>query len=120
MYTTSANTHDRLVKALVDKFGKEGWTVQADGIGHPNGSPDPIDGFVPDMIAWKHGETPIIAEAENCDSIYSEHTRKQWTAFAKVIGYKFHVIIPKSCFASAQQQATEWGIRVDYWWHLDV
>lgn len=119
MYIKSS-VHSRLVQALVDLFEENGYRVQADDIGHPNGSPDPVNGYVPDVVAHKVGKMPIIAEAEDCDSIYSEHTRDQWRAFSNAYGFEFHIIVPTRCLDAAQQQAWRWGIRVDKWRCMDI
>ena len=110
--------HSTLVRALAKEYEKEGYTVQADDIGHPNGSPAPEGGYIPDVVARKAVTTPIIAEAEVCESISSDHTYHQWKAFSNAYGFQFHVIVPNSCLANAQQQARQWGISVDKWWSL--
>jgi hypothetical protein len=109
------SVHSTLVRALAKKYEKDGYTVQADGIGHLNGSPNQVGGYVPDIVARKAGAAPIIAEAEVCGSISSKHTREQWTAFSNAYGSRFHIIVPKKCIANAKQQARQWGISVDKW-----
>ena len=118
MLRTALSAHDRLVSALAQKYEAEGYYVQADDIGHPNGSPDPVGGYIPDVSAWILGGAIRLAEAETEDSIYSEHTRNQWRAFSNVADVRFEVIVPKAALASAQQQAMDWGVRVDQWWTL--
>lgn len=113
-------THTQLVEALVRKFEQDRLTVQADHIGHENGAPDPIAGYVPDIYA-RNSSAAIVAEAETCDSLSDDHTFRQWSAFSRFTSYpggNFHVIVPKYCVAQAQEQARIWRIRVDCWWWL--
>jgi len=106
-----------MITALVDQYAKEGYSVKADHIGHPNGAPVPVNGHIPDVAAYSGGNIKIIAEAETCDSISGTETHDQWSAFSRS-SYAFHVIVPKSCLEDAQNQARAWGISVDKWWWL--
>jgi hypothetical protein len=115
----SQKTHNALIQALAERYEKDGYFVRADHISHPNGSPPTINGYVPDIAAYKDNTLKIIAEAETCDSISDTSTREQWEAFAKS-PYLFEIIVPKSCLEEAQRQANLWGIRVDRWWWLDI
>ncbi len=115
--TTRSTVHDELVHALVRRYEKDGYSVQADDIGYPNGAPALINGHYPDVIAVMVGHTRI-AEAETAESIYSSHTRDQWRAFSSELGADFEVIVPKAILEDAKVQAWTWGIRVDHWWWL--
>jgi len=117
-YTTQS-AHDKLVKALADKFETEGYFVKADHIEHPNGAPSEVNGYKPDIYATKTNQR-IIVEAETCDSIGTDETHQQWQAFSVAVGMEFHVIVPKQCLATAQEQAKLWGVNVDKWWYLEI
>ena len=114
----TATEHDRLVAALARKLEQDGFHVEADHIGHANGAPQAIGGHVPDIKATKYGAL-IVAEAETADTIGSEETRRQWSAFSSATGgygQEFHVIVPQASLGTAKRQASAWGIRVDNWW----
>jgi hypothetical protein len=115
----SRTAHARLVRALADQYESQGYYVQADHIGHRNGSPPPINGHIPDVAGYASGTLQVIAEAETCDTISDSDTSNQWTAFARS-PYRFEVIVPKSCLQDAQMQASLWGVTVDKWWWLDI
>jgi len=89
------------------------------------------DAYRPDLICTKNDSvgTQIILEAETCESIGTEHTRRQWTLFsarAKQIGGEFHVVVPKLCLRNNQfitgaalvaEVEAAWGITVHRkWW----
>jgi len=110
--------HNRLIGALAQEYRSRGYHVEADHIGHPNGSPPTISRHVPDVAAYSNGILRIIAEAETCDTISSADTQSQWTAFSRS-PYRFEVIVPERCLQDAQQQAILWGITVDQWWSVN-
>jgi len=113
----SKRVHSTLVRSLASEYEKQGCSVKADHIGHPNGQPPDVYGYIPDVAAYKDGRLCIIAEAETCDSISDLDTQRQLSAFSQS-SHRFEVIVPKSCLNEAQQQASVWGITVDKWWHL--
>jgi len=115
----SRTVHGQLVRALAREYESKGYYVQADHIGHPNGSPPEVNGHVPDVAAYLGGTLRIVAEAETCDTIADSNTRDQWTAFSRS-PYRFEIIVPKSCLQDAQLQASLWGVAVDKWWWLDI
>ena len=115
----SRTQHNTLIRALAKKYESQGYRVQADHIGHPNGRPPEIQGHIPDVAAWSGNALQIVAEAETCDTISDSDTRDQWTAFS-TSRYQFDVIVPKSCLQEAQLQASIWGVSVDKWWWLEV
>jgi hypothetical protein len=115
----SEEVHNRLIRALVNRYKEEGYTnIKADHINHPNGAPDPVNGYRPDISAQK-GSTYLIAEAETCDTIGTQETLDQWRAF-DASWKEFHVIVPKRCFEEAEKSARDNLITVDQWWHLDI
>jgi len=111
--------HDKMVKTMADKFEREGMQVKADHIGHRNGQPPSIGGYIPDVLATAMSKK-IILEAETPETIASEDTRKQMQAFSTVNGAEFHVIVPKGYTAEMRQKAREWGINIDQVWHMEV
>ncbi len=117
--TQSQTLHERLIRALVEKYESEGYSVQADHISHSNGRPPEVGGHVPDIAAYKNGLLEIVAEAETCDSLSDSHTEGQWRAFS-ASPLEFHVIVPKSCLAEAERQAGVWSVNIDKWWWLVV
>jgi hypothetical protein len=108
--------HDSMVRALANELMSQGYYVYADISGFTQ--PQEIRGYIPDIIAVKEKST-VIAEAETCDTIDTEHTREQYKVFSTVPGTDFHVIVPESCLTSAQYYANIWGISVDYWWKFN-
>lgn len=102
--------HPRLIRALVGQYESLGYFVQADHIGHPNGSPPAVNGHIPDVAAYSSGVLRVIAEAETCDTISDSDTRDQWLAFSRS-PYRFEAIVPKSCLQDAQMQASMSGAR---------
>jgi len=119
MTERSRTAHAQLIRALVGEYESQGYYVQADHLGHRNGSPPAVNGHIPDVAAYYDGTLRIIAEAETCDTISNSDTRDQWTAFCRS-PYRFEVIMPKSCLQDAQMQASLWGVAVDKWWSLDT
>ena len=115
----SRTIHAQLIRALAKEYESQGYYVKADHIGHPNGQPPTINGYVPDLAAYSGGTLQIIAEAETCDTITDSHTREQWSAFSKS-PCRFHVIVPESCLQDAKLQASIWGLTVDSWWSLSI
>ena len=111
--------HETLIRALIKKYESNGLYVEADHIGHLHGRPPEIGGHIPDIAAYEGSNLYVIAEAETCDTISDESTREQWYAFSNS-GYRFEVIVPKSCLESVKFQAGNWGIRVDQWWWIDI
>jgi hypothetical protein len=113
--TLNESVHDKLVESLAAKYKSDGYYVQADHIGHTNGSPKEFGGYIPDIYATK-GIEKIIAEAETSDTISDDHTRQQLSTFARYAS--LHVIVPQASLSEAQNQAKQWGIKVDKWWYL--
>ncbi|WGV58370.1 hypothetical protein QIH01_23255 [Brevibacillus brevis] len=86
--------HDRILTILVNDLVSQGYTVKADHIGWPNGSPGEINGYIPDVIAT-NGSSTFIFEVEDCTSYKSSHTKDQLTAFSKSAAT--FVVIPNVC-----------------------
>jgi hypothetical protein len=92
------------------------------------------DAYRPDVTCLKNDGkgTPIILEAETCESIAIDHTRQQWQLFsarAKQIGGEFHVVVPKVCTRNNQlitgaalisEVELAWNITINQkWWPKD-
>lgn len=115
----SEEVHNQLIRALVNHYNQEGYTnIKADHINHPNGAPDPVNGYRPDISA-KKGSIHVIAEAETCDTLGTKETIDQWRAFS-VSRKEFHIIVPKRCFEEARKSAEDNLITVNQWWYLDI
>ena len=117
LLTSSRTMHKRLIAALARVYEEEGYGVQADGIGHPNGAPPVVNGHRPDVAGYRNRQLVRIGEAETCDSLGDDHTRQQWQAFSRS-PYHFDVIVPESCLFAARAKAAEWNVRVDRFFHL--
>ena len=110
--------HDKMVKAMADKFERDGVTVKADHIGHRNGQPPEIGGHIPDVFA-SNSYKKIILEAETPETISLEDTKKQMQAFSDVSRAEFHMIVPKGHTDELRQQAKEWNITIDKIWNMN-
>lgn len=110
---TTQTHHDTMVSAWASDLKEKGYTVYADIKGYSK--PPEFSGHIPDIYAFNF-EHKIVGEVETCDSIGSDHTKEQYTAFSRVNGAEFHVMVPKSCLEEAKAYARQWGIRVDMWW----
>ena len=108
--------HDTMVRSLANKFANDGYTVYADLPGFTQ--PPKIVNYIPDLYAVK-SSVKIIGEAETCDTIGTDHTKEQYSAFSNVPGTEFHVIVPESCLEQAKRYAAIWGITVDKWWYQE-
>jgi len=111
--------HDKMVKAMADKLEREGMQVQADHIGHKNGQPTIIGGYIPDVVGSSYSKK-IIVEAETQDTISAESTKDQMESFSNIPGTEFHMIVPKGYISQMEGQARQWDIRIDKMWHMDV
>ena len=105
--------HDEMVSAGDSDLTGKGYTVYADIKGYTD--PPNVGGYIPDIYAYNI-EHKIVGEVETSDSIGSNHTKEQYTAFSRVNGAEFHVLVPKSCLEEAKAYARQWGISVDMWW----
>lgn len=92
----------------------------ADHIDHPNGSPMDIGGFTPDITAVDPDMRMVICEVETEDTVNSEHTRSQLTAFRKAADESLgllHLVVPTAYLNSSWQVVNGWGIALDEAWH---
>ncbi|MGC9516526.1 MAG: hypothetical protein ACP5C3_02355 [Methanomicrobiales archaeon] len=95
-----AQVHDRLIRSVVKKLEKEGYSVQADHINHPNGKPKECRGHSPDVRAIR-GLEEILIEVETCDTVLFNNEHK-WRRFSFKPGTKFYVIVPCNCREKAE------------------
>jgi hypothetical protein len=102
----ASEEHQRLVKALIDKFIKDGLKIrQASYSGYDE--PEKIGRHEPDIRARNDNEElNIIGEAKMCDDLTSDRTKEQFQDFSsrqmstgksKGRVLPFHVIVPKAC-----------------------
>jgi len=112
-------TLKRLVSAMANKLASEDYKVQADHIGYPNGIPDEINKYIPDIYAQK-GDEKIIIDASDCHSLDSNETRRQWSAFSTEEGKVFSIIVPSSCVKQAKVLAKKWDITIKNYWSMDI
>jgi hypothetical protein len=115
----SQTEHNRLTRGRALELVRLGYQhVLADDIGWAGGCPTMYAGYTPDVTAIDPFGHSLIVEVETADSIYLEHTRRQWLAFsnaARRLGGVFEVLTPANAVAAAQAQAAIWGIHVDAW-----
>ncbi|MFC1510198.1 hypothetical protein ACFL49_00875 [Candidatus Omnitrophota bacterium] len=125
----SQRNHDELVRVLAKHYSSLGYIgIRAD---IPDYSQTPVGiywtdrpekKYIPDIVCSKNDEnnTIIVAEAETCETLMTEHTREQWKMFsahAKSKGGEFHIITPKSCKEKAEVVATENNLIIHkFWW----
>lgn len=117
MRTSNRNMlHETLIKEMVTSYeSQDYYNIKADHIGHKNGRPDEVNGYIPDIYAEKNNAV-VLCEAKTTDSIYVPHTIEQWKAFSKST-YKFHVVVPMSVLDDAKKIAAQHNITVDFWWY---
>ena len=109
----------RLVVAMVNKLLSEGYRVQANHIGYPNGVPNEVNKYTPDIHAEKKGKK-IIIEAETCDSLKNKEIRLRWTAFSATEDIDFSIITPALCVSRAKRLAKEWKVKIKNYWTMDI
>jgi len=102
----ASDEHQRLVKALIDKFVEKGLTIrQAAYPGYDE--PGKAGRHEPDIRARDDDEElNIIGEAKTCDDLTSDISKEQFQDFSsremtkgksKGKNVPFHVIVPKAC-----------------------
>ncbi|MCK5473893.1 MAG: hypothetical protein KAI53_00665 [Candidatus Aenigmarchaeota archaeon] len=106
--------HKKLLKRVTERVDK---VISADINGYPK--PESINNMIPDVVGIIDGEK-IIIEIETCDSIDTEHTKEQYTAFSTA-GYKFRVYTPKDCSNKALAVAKKWEIKnIAFYYFKDI
>ena len=103
----ASDMHQKLVKALIDQFEKDGLKVEnAAYEGYPE--PYKIGKHEPDIIARSPQDIVSIGEAKTCDDLTSDRSKEQFVDFSKqsMNGGKsngatvpFHIITSKTCNA---------------------
>lgn len=92
--TKSQRRHDRMVFFIAVDLARSGFIVTADHINWPNGSPEAVNDYVPDIVAEKDGKI-LIFEVETCSTLNNLQTIRQLTAFSRAAAT--YVMIPTSC-----------------------
>lgn len=96
----SQMNHDLIIEYIAKDLVSQGYTVYADHIDWPAGSPDAINGFTPDITAYKD-DSFLIFEVETCPTYSDAHTRSQLIAFSKAA--PTYIIVPTTCFRVNQE-----------------
>ena len=110
---------------MVSHFATLGYlAIRADIQGYSR--PDKIywterkkEAFIPDITCYKNDveRTPIVLEAEICESLGLEHSRRQWQLFsthALNVNGEFHIVVPRVCkrdnsYISGNDLVKEWA-----------
>lgn len=90
----SQDKHDIIVKYITNDLVSKGYSVLADHINWPQGSPDEINGYIPDVTASKRNAF-LVFETETCPTYKDDHTKEQLTAFNKK--GTTYIIVPSVC-----------------------
>ncbi|MBE0448998.1 MAG: hypothetical protein IBX64_13070 [Actinobacteria bacterium] len=117
--------HQNLIRMMAGYFQRQGYTdIRADVTGYSQ--PAKISDCTPDLTCRKgdHRRTPIILEAETCDTLSDAHTHDQWMAFyhyARSIGGEFYIVVPTLCNNISgrdlvRQRLIHLGISADAIW----
>jgi hypothetical protein len=115
----ASDEHQRLVKALIDKFIKDGLRIlQASYVGYEE--PEKKGRHEPDIIGRDDNEElNIIGEAKTCDDLTSDRSKEQFQDFSGryMEGGKsdgkavpFHVAVPKICANDLNAVLQELGV----------
>ncbi len=113
--------HHNLITMMVNHFTSQGYrNIKADVPGeiHPDVILGTKQNHIPDLTA-EIGGAKVILEAETASSIFDEHTASQWSLFSDAAVRsrgQFHVVVPKSSRASAQQRAAALRVVVHEIW----
>lgn len=108
--------HDNMVRYIANDLASRGYSVLADHIEWPKGSPGMIHGYIPD-ITINNTDSFIIFEIRTCANFSDEHTREELTIFDRKGGT--YIIIPPVCseggkdydpVAEAKQNLKKWGL----------
>lgn len=86
--------HDKIIRYIANNLVSN-YTVRADHINWPSGSPSEINGYIPDITATD-GKSFFIIEVETCPTYGDNHTKDQLTAFNKATGTTY-IIVPITC-----------------------
>jgi len=80
--------------------GLSRYYVKADHIDWKQGSPDEINGYIPDISASKQYQL-LVFEIESCSTYNDDHTKAQLTAFSK--SYITYIIVPPVCIRDGKK-----------------
>lgn len=91
-----------MVRQVAEHLEKYGYNVKADHIEWKNGAPDPVNDYVPDIVATR-GDEKHIMEIETCPTFKDdEHTKPQLKSFESSEEVT-HVIIPNVCLINGKK-----------------
>lgn len=108
--------HNNMVRYIANDLASQGYSVLADHINWPKGSPGAINGYIPDLTLT-NTDSFIIFEIETCPTYSDDHTREQLIAFDKKGGT--YIIIPPACsgdnkncdpVTEVKQNLKNWGL----------
>jgi hypothetical protein len=114
----ASDEHQRLVKALMDLFEKDGLKIVEAAY---EGYSEPIKQgrHEPDILARNSDGLLVVGEAKRCDDLNSARSREQFHDFSNRVMPKgklegttvpFHVITPKKCKAEIWEVLRELGL----------
>ena len=116
----ASEEHQRLVKALIDQFTKDGFRI-LEAAYEEYDEPKKTGRHEPDIRAYNDSEElVIIGEAKTCDDLSSETTKEQFIDFSNRSMSKgksesravpFHIITPKSCSDALLSKLKELGLE---------
>ena len=103
----SANPHhDKMVSSLAEFMKNKGLTIigiDVEGQTKPNS----VGGSIPDVEARNSMGNPVFGEAEECDSIWIEHTLGQLRDFLGVPSATVYLSVPKECVDEANRMVAQ-------------
>ncbi len=59
----------------------------------------------------------VFNEVETCETIQSSETKEQMVGLSSE--GPLHVTVPRRCLDKAKSTLSQWGVRVEMWWHYD-
>ncbi len=127
----SSAEHQKMVKKIIDDFESKGLRITcADYTGYDKC--DEIDDYIPDVSGYDDtNELWYLGEAETCESVKKDHTKKQIQAFAgrtmtkgksKGKPVPLYVAVPKECKDDLEAVLKELGLETGkevYRWNLN-
>ncbi|MGN7167942.1 hypothetical protein ACTHSJ_18950 [Paenibacillus cellulositrophicus] len=87
--------HLSIIKLISERLLNSGYSVLADHINWPYGSPVPIDGKVPDIFAFNAYES-IIYEVQTKDTFQTRETIEKLQMFSRNPAIKTYMVLPIS------------------------
>lgn len=103
----------QMIKPVISILEENNYVVKVSAIDHPNGSPRPLDGYVPDIYAIKNidGEvTEIIIELYNQDNINNIDFKKIRRFLTK--DKIFLIIVQKTCYSNIKLKLDSFNLKI--------